>query len=164
MNYSYIEHLICRYFDCATTTHEERLLKDFFQQEEVPEQFARYKVLFCSLHDEGAIGLPPEFDAALAERIAAEQTVNSRKSYKQRLVALHRGMKPLYKAVASVALVISVGVASGEYWSRRAPEPVEYKQPAFHNAQPGSEVARECINDATDTLTIDKDCYQNDHL
>ena len=161
MNYSYIEDLVDRYFEGATTTHEERLLRDFFQQEEVPEQFAKYTELFRELHQQGNVSLPADFDERLRQRIATLENANSRKTITMRLQSLHRGLKPLYKAVASVALIITVGVASSEYWSRRVPEPIEYSQPGVHDTQSGSEVALGTTGEVADTLTINNENYQN---
>lgn len=161
MKYRYIEDLINRYFEGATTTHEERLLKDFFQQEEVPAQFAKYTALFCELQEQSTISLPADFDERLRRHIAALEAARTPKTLKTRLLSLHQGLRPLYKAVASVTLIITVGVASSEYWSRRVPEPIEYSQPGVHDTQSGSEVARETTGEAVDTLTINNENYQN---
>ena len=46
MDYKYIEQLIDSYFACQTTPEEEKILREFFSQQEVPAQLARYKALF----------------------------------------------------------------------------------------------------------------------
>ena len=38
MDYKYIEQLVERYWNCETTTEEERILRTFFSQKDVPVQ------------------------------------------------------------------------------------------------------------------------------
>jgi len=42
MDYLYIEQLIDRYFEAATTIEEERILRAFFSQREVPQHLRHY--------------------------------------------------------------------------------------------------------------------------
>ena len=42
MDYVYIEQLIDRYFEAATTIEEERILRAFFSQREVPQHLRHY--------------------------------------------------------------------------------------------------------------------------
>ena len=46
MDYKYIEQLLDRYWACETSEEEERILKAFFSQKDVPAALARYKALF----------------------------------------------------------------------------------------------------------------------
>jgi hypothetical protein len=46
MEFAKIEKLIKKYLNAETTLEEERFLKDFFKNNEVPDQLIEYKVLF----------------------------------------------------------------------------------------------------------------------
>ena len=46
MDYVYIEQLIDRYFEAATTVEEERILRAFFSQRDVPQHLRRYAPIF----------------------------------------------------------------------------------------------------------------------
>ena len=43
MDYKYIEQLLERYWNCQTALEEERILRSFFSQEDVPAQLLQYK-------------------------------------------------------------------------------------------------------------------------
>ena len=47
MDYKYIEQLVERYWNCETTTEEERILRTFFSQKDVPVQLLQYRDLFA---------------------------------------------------------------------------------------------------------------------
>ena len=47
MDYKYIEQLLERYWEAATTAEEERILRAFFAQDILPAHLARYKDLFA---------------------------------------------------------------------------------------------------------------------
>ncbi len=48
MDWGNIEKLLEKYENAETTLAEEKFLKEFFQNDEVPEHFQDYKVLFSS--------------------------------------------------------------------------------------------------------------------
>lgn len=52
MDYVYIEQLIDRYFEAATTIEEERILRAFFSQRDVPQHLRRYAPIFLMEADE----------------------------------------------------------------------------------------------------------------
>ena len=39
MDYSFIDKLLERYWQCATSLEEEEMLKAFFRQKEIPQRF-----------------------------------------------------------------------------------------------------------------------------
>jgi len=68
MDYKYIEQLLERYWECATTLEEEQILRTFFSQKDVPVVLLPYKDLFTYtetektdtvLGDNYAAGRPP---------------------------------------------------------------------------------------------------------
>ena len=54
-----IEELIDRYFEGQTSCEEERELRSFFTQENVPESLQVYRPLFVCLDQEAKAFLPP---------------------------------------------------------------------------------------------------------
>lgn len=151
MNYKNISNLLERYFECNTTAQEEQMLRDYFQGEEVAEELLPYKDLFCGLQDEASVSLPADFDAKIQERIKSQK---SRTPFKARIINMNRNLSPMYKAVASVALVITVGVMSGNFWSARDPEPVEYNYANYHDTYSDPEIACEKVADVLRDLSI----------
>jgi len=69
MDYVYIEQLIDRYFEAATTIEEERILRAFFSQREVPQHLRHYTPLFLMEADE--IAEKPHLDDAFDRKIMA---------------------------------------------------------------------------------------------
>lgn len=94
-DYKYIEELLENYFKAETTVQEEQILRAFFQNESVPAHLAGYKALFAvqeQMRQEHA----PEmsFEACCKER------------------ARKINFRPFYRAAASVAIVLCIGMAA----------------------------------------------------
>ena len=151
MDYKNISNLVERYFECNTNAQEEQIIRDYFRNEEVAEELLAYKDLFCGMQDEANISLPADFDAKVQERIKSQK---SKTPFKARIISMNRTLSPLYKAVASVALVITVGVMSGKFWSARDPEPVEYNYANYHDTYSDPEIACEKVADVLRDLSI----------
>ena len=102
MDYKYIEQLLERYWLCETSLEEERILRTFFSQENVPVRLMPYKDLFTyerqSLEDER---LDEDFDRRMLEMVG-EDTV------KARTISLTERLKPLFKAAAIVAIFLTL--------------------------------------------------------
>ena len=102
MDYKYIEQLLERYWLCETSLEEERILRTFFSQENVPVRLMPYKDLFTyerqSLEDER---LDEDFDRRMLEMVG-EDTV------KARTIRLTERLKPLFKAAAIVAIFLTL--------------------------------------------------------
>lgn len=144
MDYNNIEELVERYFECNTTIQEERTLREYFRSEDIPETLRVYRDYFCGINEEAAESLSADFEAKIEERVKREK---KRSLFRARFVSLNRSLSPLYKAVASVALVITVGVVSGNYWSSRDPEPVEYNYANYSDTYSDPEIACEKVAD-----------------
>ena len=104
MDYKYIEQLLEQYWQGETSLEEELALRSFFCTEEVPAHLLRYRDLFVYQQVQQEIGLGNEFD----ERLLAQIEVPVVKA--NRITMLHRLM-PLFKAVAVVAILVSLGNA-----------------------------------------------------
>jgi len=106
MDYRYIEQLLERYWECQTTLEEEKILRAFFSQEDVPARLLQYRDLFIYQKEEVAEDvLGADFDERILAIVDEPAPVKARKiTFTQRLI-------PLFKAAAIVAIVLGVGNA-----------------------------------------------------
>ena len=107
MDYKYITQLLERYWECSTSLEEEQILKAFFSQKDIPAELLKYKPLFdyevAELkHDV----LGDDFD----ERILS--LINEPTPVKARIITLQQKLKPLFKAAAIVAIILTLGNAA----------------------------------------------------
>lgn len=122
MDYKYIEQLLERYFQCETSLEEERILRTFFSQKDVPVSLLPYRDLFVyeqsSMKEEQ---LSADFDQRILALIDEEETPR----VKARVISLQSRLAPLYKAAACVAVVLSLALAAQ----------MPYRQAELKNAQ-----------------------------
>ena len=124
MDYKYIEQLLERYFQCETTLKEEDILRTFFSQEDVPVWLMKYKALF-SYEAQQEAPLGDDFD----ERVLA--AIEQGEPVKARVLTLTQRLKPLFKAAAIVAIVLTIANAAQAPWDRGWSDPkAEYAK--FH--------------------------------
>ena len=115
MDYKYIEQLLERYWDCETTSEEESILRTFFSQKDIPARLLKYRSLF-EYQKQAASEAPlgEDFDkkvlAAICDDIDDEPKV-----VKAKVVSFGSYLKPLFKAAAVVAMVLTIGDAA--QWS-----------------------------------------------
>ncbi len=95
MNYEYIKETLERYFDCETTVEEETILRNFFRQENVPEELEQYKSLFAYINKEAEIEL-------------VENQQNNEITKQRKHVF---SFAPLFRAAAVVAIILTLGNA-----------------------------------------------------
>ena len=115
MDYKYIEQLISRYWDCATSPEEESILRAFFSQKEVPAELARYKSLFEYEQQQQSVGLGDDFDSRILARIGqneAEAPQAEMKVVKTGRVTWTQRLRPLYRAAAAVSIITLLGTAA----------------------------------------------------
>ena len=106
MDYKYIEQLLDRYWECATTLEEEQILRTFFRQENVPVTLLPYKDLFTYQHidvEESRLG--EDFDQKMLELVGETAPV------KAKTISITERLKPLFKAAAIVAIILTLGNA-----------------------------------------------------
>ena len=118
MDYKYIEQLLERYWEGETTLQEEAILRAFFSQDDVPANLIKYKSLFdCGLQEET---LSDDFDARILEQIGGDEP-------KAKIVTLASRLKPLFKAAAVVAIILTIGGALQRPWDASWNDPrIEY--------------------------------------
>lgn len=105
MDYKYIEQLMDRYFEAETTLKEEQILKAFFEQseEELPENLRAYRELFTSFEQDEMLG--DDFDERMLQMIEEKPQV------KARTISLSERFRPLMRAAAIVAILITLTTA-----------------------------------------------------
>ena len=105
MDYKYIEQLLERYFEAETTLKEEQILKAFFEQndEDMPESLRQYRSLFEAMVPEET--LDDDFDERLLQMTEEAPQV------KARVVSLGQRLRPLFRAAAVVAIVLTLSNA-----------------------------------------------------
>ena len=127
MDYKYIEQLLERYFQCETTLKEEEILRTFFLQEDVPVWLVKYQALFnYEVQQEEPLG--NSFD----DRILA--VIEQQEPVKARILTMAQRLKPLFKAAAIVAIVLTIANAAQAPWDRGWDNPRE-EYARFHQQQ-----------------------------
>lgn len=106
MDYKYIEQLLERYWQCETSLEEEEILRTFFSQKDVPVMLLPYKDLFTYEQTERHNDvLDEDFDQKMMGIVGEEYPV------KARTLKLAVRLKPLFKAAAIVAIILTLGNA-----------------------------------------------------
>ena len=118
LDYKYIEQLIEAYFNGETTIEEEKILRTFFCQEQLPKSMVRYRDLFIYEQSEPkADCLGADFDAKMMKMLEDEDVMGSTKTVKfakitQMVHSAFHSLQPFFRAAAIVAVVITIGNAS----------------------------------------------------
>lgn len=110
MDYKYIEQLLERYFQCETSLEEERILRTFFSQKDVPVAFLPYRDIFCyEQQEKEELRLGDDFDQRILSMIdETEEPVR----VKARVITMQHRLRPLYRAAAVVGIILSLGLAA----------------------------------------------------
>ena len=120
MDYKYIEQLIERYFQGETTLQEEQILRTFFAQneEQMPGQLGIYAPLFAAMEPQERLG--DDFDQRMETLIGSadsRQDDNAPVQVKARTISLADRLRPLFKAAAVVAILLTLGNAISSSFS-----------------------------------------------
>jgi hypothetical protein len=105
MDYKYIEQLLERYWRCETSLEEEKILRTFFAQKDVPATLMPYRELFVyeqDEHKEDVLG--EDFDQRIMQLI-------DEPAPKAKIVSMRRRLLPLFRAAAVVAIIVTIGNA-----------------------------------------------------
>ena len=109
MDYKYINQLLDRYWKGETSLEEEEILRAFFSQDELPAELKPYKALFSyEMGEAKHETLGDDFDQKMMAMIEDEYT---KKPNKTKVVSLTERLKPLFKAAAVVAIILTLGNA-----------------------------------------------------
>ena len=106
MDYKYINQLLERYWVAETTLEEEKILRTFFSQAEIPAELKPYQSLFAyegSAKSNEKLG--DDFDERMLAMVgeSAEETA--------RTITLRQRLMPLFRAAAIVAVILTLGNA-----------------------------------------------------
>lgn len=117
MDYKYIEQLLERYWQAETSLEEERILRAFFAQEQLPADMERLRPLFSYDADMEQPSLGDDFDSRLMAQLGPEASEAFRpQQVKAVEVSLSQRLMPLFKAAAVVAIILTVGGALQAPW------------------------------------------------
>ncbi|MBO4612934.1 MAG: pyruvate ferredoxin oxidoreductase [Bacteroidaceae bacterium] len=119
MDYKYIEQLLERYWECQTTLEEEAILRNFFRQADIPASLLPYRDLFLAEEKMADAHLSEDFDKRLMERI---EGVEAKEETPCRTISITQRLRPLYRAAAVVAIVLTIGMAAQQGFTRSGNE------------------------------------------
>ncbi len=124
MDYKYIEQLLERYWAAETTLQEESILRAFFSQPDIPAEFEAEAAIFMMQSGEASSEpLGDDFDARILQAIAAIEDSQAVPVVKAREIRFTQRLRPLFKAAAVVAIVLTLGNAIGHSWDAAWDEP-----------------------------------------
>ena len=152
MDYKYIEQLLERYWECQTSVEEERILRSFFTQADVPAHLLVYKDLFAQQSACQAEKLGDDFDAKVLEQIEQSEP-------RARVIALRHRLAPLFRAAAAVAIVVTLGNAAQQSFNRS--EQSDYNYDTYQDTYHDPNVAYEKVSSA---LMLVSEGIQSDSL
>jgi isocitrate dehydrogenase len=128
MDYKYIEQLMERYWNAETTLEEERVLRAFFSQQDIPADMEPWRGLFAD--DACGQTLGDDFDDRIMQMIGEEQGAKQAAldtpATTTRRVSITERLMPLFRAAAVVAIIISVGGALQAPWDNSWNSPDDY--------------------------------------
>ena len=105
MDYKYIDQLLERYWAAETTLEEEKILRTFFSQADIPAELEKYQSLFAY----ESMAAEEKLEAGFDEKILSQ--TESPASVKARRITLGQRMMPLLRAAAIVAVILTLGNA-----------------------------------------------------
>lgn len=136
MDYKYIEQLMERYFQCETTLEEESILRTFFSQENVPAALLPYRDLFVYEHEEhNTEHLTEEFDERILALLDEDQP-----RVKAHIITMEQRLRPLLRAVAVVAIILTIGLAAQMPYEKQAT--IDAEQFAAQHAKDTATIAK----------------------
>ena len=123
MDYKYINQLLDRYWKGETSLEEEEILRAFFSQDELPAELKPYQALFSyEMGEAKQETLGDDFDQKMMAMIENEYTKEPNKA---KVVSLTERLKPLFKAAAVVAIILTLGNAAQVPFQQDADNQVE---------------------------------------
>jgi hypothetical protein len=147
MDYKYIEQLLQRYFECETSLQEEQILRAFFAQDEqeVPQELRQYVPLFAALQADDALG--EDFDERILSLTCEPPVV------KARTISLSQRLRPLFRAAAIVAIVLTLGNAMNLSLRNDQPAGDDINYAAYKDTYDDPSVAYDQVEDALQLLS-----------
>jgi hypothetical protein len=104
-DYRHIEEILDRYWLCKTSVEEEKMLQDFFfNEQDIPPHLIQYQSLFEYRNEKQAEKLPDDFEGKILNRINA----------KPKRFHLRQAMA----VAASIAILIGIGFTTHLHQTR----------------------------------------------
>lgn len=148
MDYKYIEQLLERYFQCETSLEEERILRTFFSQKDVPVALLPYRDLFVYEQSETHTDhLGDDFDERILALVEEDQP-----RVKARVITMEQRFRPLLRAAAVVGIILSIGLAAQMPYERQAT--LDAKQFALEHAKDSATILHPAVA-MTDSARVD---------
>lgn len=143
MDYKYINQLLERYWRCETSLEEEDILRSFFSQKEVPVELLRFKDLFTyEQAEKKSDTLGEDFDRRLLAMTEDAAPV------KARTISMAQRLRPIFKAAAMVAIILTLGNALQVPFADKDADPIS-QYDGYDNIRKGTSIAM------TDSAVVD---------
>lgn len=139
MDYKYIDQLLERYWQCETSLEEEQILRTFFRQKDVPVHLLQYQNLFAYQQVQQQIKLGEDFDARMLAKVERPVVKARRLTPKSRLI-------PLFKAAATVAIILTLGTIAQRSFHQE--NNLDYNYETYKDTYDDPQVAYEQITSA----------------
>ncbi len=119
MDYKYIEQLLERYWECQTTLEEEAILRNFFAQSDIPARLLPYARLFQAEEHMANEHLSDDFDQRVMKAIEEKEVETTAHVVAMNSRSWTENLRPLWRAAAVVAIVLTIGMAAQQGFSPR---------------------------------------------
>ena len=119
MDYKYIEQLLERYWECQTTLEEEAILRNFFAQSDIPARLLPYASLFQAEEKMANEHLSDDFDQRIMDAIERKEVSPAAHVVPLRSRSNTEILRPLWRAAAVVAIVLTIGMAAQQGFQPR---------------------------------------------
>ena len=154
MDYRYIEQLLESYWECNTTPEEEEVLRAFFRQSEMPDHLKRFRSLFAYEHASAQVHLGSDFDQRIMEKIGLkENNAETKNRVRAHRIPFNINMRPLYRAVAVLAIVLTLGNAAQHQFSKDESETPDYNYAQYKDTYTDPQVAFDEVSSALQAVS-----------
>ena len=119
MDYKYIEQLLELYWECQTTLEEEAILRNFFAQSDIPARLLPYVSLFQAEEKMANEHLSDDFDQRIMDAIEEKEVAPTAHVVPLRSRNNIEILRPLWRAAAVVAIVLTIGMAAQQGFQPR---------------------------------------------
>ena len=159
VDYTYIIQLIDRYFDGETSLAEEQMLRLFFSQplaDDVPQQVRQWDALFrLADADREDMRLPDDFEQRIIAATEGADTPGEKHPARVKAVtiSLSERLKPLMRAAAAVAVLLTIGNAMRFTMQQAQPQTDDINYADYHDTYTDPNAAYQQASQALRLIT-----------
>jgi len=146
MDYKYIEKLLERFWKCETSPEEESILRTFFRQKDIPQDLKQYRSLFAYEDEAAEVKLGADFDEKMLRLVEPATVVARRIPFTLRL-------RPLFKAAAAVAIVLTLGNAAQRSFQNDVNTAPDYNYATYEDTYNDPQVAYDEVSSAFHSMS-----------